>query len=70
MVPDTTLDIFIFSCQRVESKTNSKLRQLSGRLQTSIWRPGETVQNVETPRLSGTVDSPATPTGLQFISYY
>ena len=28
------------------------------RLQTSIWRPGDTVQNLETPRLSGRVDSP------------
>ena len=37
---------------------NSKLRRLSGRFQTLIWRPGDTVQNLESPGLSGRVDSP------------
>ena len=34
---------------------NGKLRQLSGRFQTLIWRPGDTVQSLESPGLS--VDS-------------
>jgi len=47
-----------FHCQKVESTRNSKLRRLSRRFQTLIWRPGETVQNLESPRLFGSVDSP------------
>ena len=43
--------------QKVESTRNSKLLQLSGRFQTLIWRLGETIQNRESPRLSGRVDS-------------
>ena len=46
-----------FHCHKVESTRNCKLRRLSGRLQTLIWRPGETVQNRESPGLSGRVDS-------------
>ena len=38
---------------------NCKCRRLSGRFYTLIWRPGETVQNLESPRLSRRVDSPA-----------
>ena len=45
-----------FHCQKVESTRNGKLRRLSGRFQTLIWRPGETVQNLESPGLSGRVD--------------
>ena len=47
-----------FHCQKVESTRNGKLRRLSGRFQTLIWRPGEMVQNLESSRLSGRVDSP------------
>ena len=47
-----------FHYQKVESTTSGKLRQLSGRFQTLIWRPGETVQNLESHRLSGRVDGP------------
>ena len=46
-----------FHCQKVESTRNGKLRRLSGRFQTLIWRPGEMVQNLESPGLSGRVDS-------------
>ena len=46
-----------FHCRKVESTRNGKLRGLSGRFQTLIWRPGETVQNLESPGLSGSVDS-------------
>ena len=46
-----------FHCQKVESTRNGKLRRLSGRFQTLIWRPGEMVQNPESPSLSGRVDS-------------
>ena len=31
-------------CQKVDSTRNGKLRRLSGRFQTLIWRPGETVK--------------------------
>ena len=47
-----------FNCQKVESTRNGKLRRSSGRFQTLIWRPGETVQNLESPGLSGRVESP------------
>ena len=36
---------------------NGKLRGLSGRFHTLIWRPGNTVQNLESPRLSRRVNS-------------
>ena len=32
---------------------------LFGRFQPLIWRPGDTVQNLESPELSGRVDSAA-----------
>ena len=47
-----------FYCREVESIRNSKLWRLSGRFQTLIWRPGDTVRNLESPGLSGRVDSP------------
>ena len=45
-------------CQKVDSTRNGKLGRLSRRFQTLIWRTGETVQNLESPGLSGRVDSP------------
>ena len=48
-----------FHCQKVDSTRNGKPRRLSGRFQNLIWRLGETIQNLESPRLSGRVDSPA-----------
>ena len=48
-----------FHRQKIDFTRNGKLRQLSGRFQTLIWRPGDTVQNLESPELSGRVDSPA-----------
>ena len=48
-----------FFCHKVNSTRNGKLWRLSGRFQTLIWRPGKTVQNLESPGLSGRVDSPA-----------
>ena len=51
-----------FHCQKVETTRNGKLRWLSGRFQILIWRPGEMGQNLESPGLSGTVDSPAEKT--------
>ena len=47
-----------FNCQKVESTKNGKLRRSSGRFQTLIWRPGETLQTLESPGLSGRVESP------------
>ena len=48
-----------FHCHKIKSTRNGKLGCLSGRFQTVIWRLGETVQNLESPRLSGRVDSSA-----------
>ena len=48
-----------FFCHKVNSTRNGKLWRLSRRFQTLIWRPGKTVQNLESPGLSGRVDSPA-----------
>ena len=45
-----------FKC-RVYKK--QRLQQLSGRYQTLIWRPEDTVQNLESPGLSSRVDSTA-----------
>ena len=50
-----------FHSQKVETTRNGKLRQF-GRFQTLVWRPGEMVQNLESPGLSGRVDSPAEKT--------
>ena len=47
-----------FLSQRVDSTRDGKLRRLSGRFQTLIWRLGGTVQNLQSPGLSGRVDSP------------
>ena len=50
----------LFEILLLESRVywrNGKLRRLSGRFHTLIWSPGETVQNLESPRLSGRVDA-------------
>ena len=39
----------IFYCRKVESTRKGKLRRLFGRFRTLRWRPGETVQNLESP---------------------
>ena len=38
-------------------RRNGKLRRLSGRFHTLIWRPEDTVQNLESPGFSGRVVS-------------
>ena len=53
--------ILKFHWQKVESTRNSKLRQLSGRFQTLIWRPGEAVQIGSLP------DYPTELTSLQYV---
>ena len=58
-----------FHCQKVESTRNGKLWRLSRRYQTLIWRPGETVQNLESPRLSGRVDSPESLTSGTWVGF-
>ena len=47
----------IWNCWKIESVRNGKLRRLSLRFQTLIWSLGYTVQNVESPGLSGRADS-------------
>ena len=54
-----------FYCREAKSTRNSKLRRLSGRFQTLIWRPRDTVQNLESPGLSGRVDSPDNYSGVR-----
>ena len=44
---NNTAKHFRFPCKRVEHTTNGKLHHLSGRLQTQIWRPEDTPQNLE-----------------------
>ena len=49
-----------FYCRKVESTRNGKLRRLTLRFQTLLWRLGDyTVQNLESSGLSGRVDSTA-----------
>ena len=59
--------ILFFATAAEKSTRNSKLRRLSGRFQTLIWRPGDTVQNLECPELSGRVDSPGRCASVQII---
>ena len=55
--------------QKVKSKRNGKLWRLSRRLQTLIWRPGETVQYLESPGLSGRVDSSESLTNGTWVGF-
>ena len=54
----------LLSESRVNER-NAKLQWLSRRFHTLIWRPGDMVQNLASPRLSGRVDS----TALDFNSW-
>ena len=47
-----------FTVRKLSSTRNGKPWQLSARFQTLTWRLGEMVQNLESPGLSGRVDSP------------
>ena len=40
-------------------KEMANFRRLSRRFHTLIWRPGDAVQNLESPGLSGRIDSTA-----------
>ena len=50
--------IEILSFKTANLKHDGKHRQLTGRFEVVILRPGDSVQNLETPGLSGRVDSP------------
>ena len=45
-----------FMVGKSKLQLNGKHRLVSGRFHTLIWRPGDTVQNLESPGLSGRVD--------------
>ena len=45
--------------RKLSLQLNGKLWWISRRFRTLIWRPGDTVQNLESPGLSGRVDSTA-----------
>ena len=66
---------FRFMCQKTESTTNRhKSRdQKKGlklwTLQSYIWRPGDKVQNLDTPGLYGRADSPAKPARMIFCFF-
>ena len=63
-----TAQIFEISLsERVESTRNGKVWRLSGRFQTLIWRPGDAVQNLESPEFSGRVDNTALDLNTQKI---
>ena len=56
-----------FHCQKVDSTRNGKPWRLSMRFQTLTWRLGEMVQNLESPGLSGRVDSPVYTVKPRFL---
>ena len=58
-----------FLGQKEESTKNGKLWPLYGRFSTLTWRPGDTVQYLESPGLSGRVDSLAFRTNMKTIWY-
>ena len=54
-----TVELLLSECRIFWRNGKLKLRRLSGRFQTVISRPGDKVQTLESPGLSGTVDSTA-----------
>ena len=56
-IAQTTQNISKFMVGKSSLQLNGKRRLMSGRFHTLIWRPGDTVQNLESPGLSGRVDS-------------
>ena len=56
-IAQTTQNISKFMVGKSSLQLNGKHRLISGRFHTLIWRPGDTVQNLESPGLSGRVDS-------------
>ena len=63
-IAQTTENIWNFIVIKSNLPENANF-SISGRIQTLIWRPGETVQNRESPGLSGRVDS----TDLNLLHY-
>ena len=55
-IGQTTQNISKFMVGKSKLQLNGKHRLISGRFHTLIWRPGDTVQNLESPGLSGRVD--------------
>ena len=56
-----------FTVRKLSSTRNGKPWQLSARFQTLTWRLGEMVQNLESPGLSGRVDSPVYTVKPRFL---
>ena len=56
-IAQTMQNISKFMVGKSSLQLNGKRRLISGRFHTLIWRPGDTVQNLESPGLSGRVDS-------------
>ena len=51
-----------FIVRKSSLQLNCKLQRISGRFHSLIWRLEDTVQNLESPGLSGRVDSTVKPT--------
>ena len=58
-ITQTTQNIWNFIVRKSNLQEMENLGDYLGDFQTLIWRPGETVQNLESPGLSGRVDSTA-----------
>ena len=57
-IAQTTQNIWNFIDRKSNLQEMANFGNYPGRFQTLIWRPGETVQNLESPGLSRKVDSP------------
>ena len=62
-IAQTMRNIYKFIVGKSSLQLNSKLWRISGRFHTLIWKPGDTVQNLESPRLSRRVD-------ITVVSFY
>ena len=58
-IVQTTQNIWNFIVRESSQKEMANFRRLSRRFHTLIWRPGDAVQNLESPGLSGRIDSTA-----------
>ena len=56
-IVQTMQNIWNFIVQKASLQEMANFQWLSGRFHTLIWRPGDTVQNLESPRLTRRVDS-------------
>ena len=63
-IAQTTRNIEKFIVGKLSLQLNYKVQRISGRFHSLIWRPGDTVQNLESPGLSRRVGN----TGMQLYN--